>query len=166
MLASAGVKLLVNGPIPVSADGEPLMGLAPEYDNVFVAAGFQGYQACHATAVLLDDYAMAAGIGAGGGAGLMMAEWILHGRYARTRRLSALLSAALLYGCIAAGRVWICGRWTCGDSARCTTRGSSSKRAPVCPDLITSNISPCLLALSQLMSTATIIVSTGRETRE
>lgn len=38
----ATLKLLVNGPIPVSPDGEPLLGLAPEYSNAFVAAGFTG----------------------------------------------------------------------------------------------------------------------------
>ncbi|MBM3584011.1 MAG: FAD-dependent oxidoreductase [Alphaproteobacteria bacterium] len=57
----AGVQTLINGPIPVSADGEPIMGLAPERDNVFVACGFT------------------AGIAASGGAGLAMANWIVDG---------------------------------------------------------------------------------------
>ena len=56
-----GVRKLVNGPIPISPDGEPLMGRCDELANVFVAAGFT------------------AGIGASGGAGKYMAEWIMHG---------------------------------------------------------------------------------------
>lgn len=56
-----GVRKLVNGPIPISPDGEPIMGLSPEFSNVFVAAGFT------------------AGIGASGGAGRFMSEWILGG---------------------------------------------------------------------------------------
>jgi len=57
-LETAGVRSLINGPIPVSADGGPVMGLAPGRDNVYVACGFT------------------AGIAAAGGAGRMMAEWI------------------------------------------------------------------------------------------
>jgi sarcosine dehydrogenase len=60
-LNEVGIKSLINGPIPVSADGEPIMGLAPERDNVFVACGFT------------------AGIAASGGAGRAMAAWILEG---------------------------------------------------------------------------------------
>ncbi len=56
-----GVRQLVNGPIPYSADGDFVMGKAPELDNAFVAAGFLY------------------GIAAGGGAGRMMAEWIIDG---------------------------------------------------------------------------------------
>jgi 4-methylaminobutanoate oxidase (formaldehyde-forming) len=54
----AGVRRIVNGPIPYSADGEFVMGRAAEWENVFIAAGFLY------------------GIAAGGGAGRMMAEWI------------------------------------------------------------------------------------------
>jgi sarcosine dehydrogenase len=56
-----GFKQLINGPIPVSPDGEPIMGQAIERDNVFVACGFTS------------------GIAAAGGAGRAMAEWILQG---------------------------------------------------------------------------------------
>ncbi len=56
-----GVRELINGPIPYSADGDFVMGKAPELDNCFVAAGFLY------------------GIAAGGGAGQMMAEWITEG---------------------------------------------------------------------------------------
>ncbi len=61
LMREVGVRTLINGPIPVSADGEPIMGPAPELDNFFVACGFT------------------AGIAASGGAGKTMAEWIVHG---------------------------------------------------------------------------------------
>jgi 4-methylaminobutanoate oxidase (formaldehyde-forming) len=60
-LTEAGVRKLINGAIPVSADGEPIIGLAPERDNVYLACGFT------------------AGIAAAGGAGLALAEWIVNG---------------------------------------------------------------------------------------
>ncbi len=56
-----GIRELINGPIPVSPDGEPVMGPVPELDNFFVACGFT------------------AGIAASGGAGKTMAEWITAG---------------------------------------------------------------------------------------
>jgi 4-methylaminobutanoate oxidase (formaldehyde-forming) len=61
VLNEIGIQTIINGPIPVSADGEPILGLAPELDNFFVAAGFT------------------AGIAASGGAGEAMANWILDG---------------------------------------------------------------------------------------
>lgn len=61
VLNEIGIQTVINGPIPVSADGEPIMGLAPELDNFFVACGFT------------------AGIAASGGAGEAMANWILDG---------------------------------------------------------------------------------------
>lgn len=57
-----GVRKLINGPIPYSADGDFIMGKAPEYDNLFVNSGFLY------------------GIAAGGGAGLMMAQWLVEGQ--------------------------------------------------------------------------------------
>ena len=61
VLGEVGIRTVINGPIPVSADGEPVMGRAPELDNLFVACGFT------------------AGIAASGGAGAAMARWILDG---------------------------------------------------------------------------------------
>ena len=61
VLNEIGIQTVINGPIPVSADGEPLIGLAPGLDNFFVACGFT------------------AGIAASGGAGLALANLILHG---------------------------------------------------------------------------------------
>jgi glycine cleavage system T protein len=60
VLNDTGIQAVINGPIPVTADGEPIMGLAPELDNFYVACGFT------------------AGIAASGGAGLAMANTILH----------------------------------------------------------------------------------------
>ncbi len=61
VLNEVGIRSLINGPIPVSADGEPIMGPAPGLDNFFVACGFT------------------AGIAACGGAGRAMAHWIVEG---------------------------------------------------------------------------------------
>jgi 4-methylaminobutanoate oxidase (formaldehyde-forming) len=61
LLNELGVRQLINGPIPVTPDGEPIMGKAPELDNVFVAGGFTS------------------GIAAAGGAGRQLAHWIQHG---------------------------------------------------------------------------------------
>jgi len=62
VLDQAGIRSLINGPIPYSADADFVMGRVPELDNYFVATGFLY------------------GIAAGGGAGQMMAEWMLEGR--------------------------------------------------------------------------------------
>ncbi len=57
-----GVRQVINGPIPYSADGDFVMGWAPELKNLMVSTGFLY------------------GIAAAGGAGEMIAEWILEGR--------------------------------------------------------------------------------------
>jgi glycine cleavage system aminomethyltransferase T len=62
VIEQAGIRSLINGPIPYSADADFVMGRAPELDNFYVATGFLY------------------GIAAGGGAGKMMAEWMLEGR--------------------------------------------------------------------------------------
>jgi 4-methylaminobutanoate oxidase (formaldehyde-forming) len=62
VLEQAGIRTLVNGPIPYSADADFVMGKVPELDNFYIATGFLY------------------GIAAGGGAGKMMAEWMLDGR--------------------------------------------------------------------------------------
>ena len=61
ILNELGIRELINGPIPVSPDGEPVMGPVTELDNFFVACGFT------------------AGIAASGGAGKTLAEWITAG---------------------------------------------------------------------------------------
>lgn len=57
-----GIRQVINGPIPYSADGDFVMGPAPGLDNLMLATGFLY------------------GIAAGGGAGEMIAEWIVNGR--------------------------------------------------------------------------------------
>jgi len=61
-IEQAGIRTMINGPIPYSADADFVMGKVPELDNYYVATGFLY------------------GIAAGGGAGKMMAEWILEWR--------------------------------------------------------------------------------------
>lgn len=62
IVSSVGVRKMINGAIPISADGDFVMGKVAELDNVFVSCGF------------------VYGIAAAGGAGAVMAEWILEGR--------------------------------------------------------------------------------------
>jgi glycine cleavage system aminomethyltransferase T/glycine/D-amino acid oxidase-like deaminating enzyme len=61
VLGKLGIRTVVNGPIPISPDGEPVMGMAPGLDNFFAACAFTS------------------GIAASGGAGKAAANWILHG---------------------------------------------------------------------------------------
>jgi 4-methylaminobutanoate oxidase (formaldehyde-forming) len=61
-LEKAGVKTLLNGPESFTPDGNFILGEAPELRNYFVAAGFNS-----------------AGIANGGGAGKLLAEWIVGG---------------------------------------------------------------------------------------
>ena len=56
-----GIRDVVNGPIPFSADGDLVMGPIPGLDNAFVASG------------------CVVGIAAGGGVGEVLAEWIMTG---------------------------------------------------------------------------------------
>ena len=61
IIETLGIRLIINGPIPVTPDGEPILGPAPELANVYLAVGFT------------------AGIVASGGAGRALAHWIVHG---------------------------------------------------------------------------------------
>ncbi len=61
ILGELGIRTIVNGPIPISPDGEPIMGMVPGLDNFFAACAFTS------------------GIAASGGAGIAAANWILHG---------------------------------------------------------------------------------------
>jgi len=62
IVGEVGIRQMINGPIPYSADGDFVMGWAPGFDNLMMATGFLY------------------GIAAGGGAGEMIAEWIVDGR--------------------------------------------------------------------------------------
>ena len=61
-LETAKVKMLLNGPESFTPDGNFILGEAPELHNYFVAAGFNS-----------------AGIANSGGAGRLIAEWIVGG---------------------------------------------------------------------------------------
>jgi len=61
ILGELGMRSIVNGPIPISPDGEPIMGPVPGVRNFFAACAFTS------------------GIAASGGAGKALANWILHG---------------------------------------------------------------------------------------
>ncbi|MHA1189112.1 MAG: GcvT family protein [Alphaproteobacteria bacterium] len=62
IVGEIGIRTVINGPIPYSADGDFVMGRPPGFDNLMVASGFLY------------------GIAAGGGAGEAIAQWILDGR--------------------------------------------------------------------------------------
>ena len=62
VLETAGVQTFFNGPESFTPDTAYLLGLAPERDNYFVAAGFNSI-----------------GIQSAGGAGLALARWIIDG---------------------------------------------------------------------------------------
>ncbi len=61
VLGELGMRTIVNGPIPISPDGEPIMGPTPGLSNFFSACAFTS------------------GIAASGGAGKAVANWILEG---------------------------------------------------------------------------------------
>ena len=61
VLNQLGIRTVINGPIPVSADGEPVIGIADGIENLFIACGFTS------------------GIAASAGAGFAVANWIATG---------------------------------------------------------------------------------------
>jgi 4-methylaminobutanoate oxidase (formaldehyde-forming) len=61
VLNQVGIRQVINGPIPYSADGDFIMGWQPGFDNLMLATAFLY------------------GIAAAGGAGEMIAEWVLEG---------------------------------------------------------------------------------------
>ncbi len=61
VLNEIGIRQMINGPIPITADGEPIIGLSPELDNFYLCCG------------------LTSGIAASGGAGWVMANWIVDG---------------------------------------------------------------------------------------
>ncbi|MDF1775149.1 MAG: FAD-dependent oxidoreductase [Rhizobiaceae bacterium] len=62
ILNEVGIRTVINGPIPYSADGDFVMGWVPGIDNLMMATGFLY------------------GIAAGGGAGEMIAQWVVEGQ--------------------------------------------------------------------------------------
>ncbi len=61
-LAEAGVKQMINGPESFTPDGNFILGAAPECVNMYVGAGFNAF-----------------GIASGGGAGWVLADWVMSG---------------------------------------------------------------------------------------
>ncbi|PSH67001.1 GcvT family protein [Phyllobacterium sophorae] len=61
-LETAGVKQMINGPESFTPDGNFILGVAPECSNMFVGAGFNAF-----------------GIASGGGAGWVLAQWVVDG---------------------------------------------------------------------------------------
>ncbi len=61
-LNEAGVKQMINGPESFTPDGNFILGPGPECANLFVGAGFNAF-----------------GIASGGGAGWVLAEWVVSG---------------------------------------------------------------------------------------
>ena len=61
-LEDVGLSAMINGPIPMTPDGNPIIGWAPALQNMFVVTGF------------------IAGIGSAGGVGEFVAKWMLEGR--------------------------------------------------------------------------------------
>jgi sarcosine dehydrogenase len=61
-LETAGVKQMINGSESFTPDGNFILGLAPECENMFVGAGFNAF-----------------GIASGGGAGWVLADWVVRG---------------------------------------------------------------------------------------
>lgn len=61
-LENTGVKDLINGPESFTPDGNFILGEAPELRNFYVGAGFNAF-----------------GIASGGGAGMVLAEWVHKG---------------------------------------------------------------------------------------
>ena len=84
-LKRAGIRRTVNGAISFAPDGRPIVGPIPGIPNFYVACGFLG------------------GIAQGGGVGLALGQWILHGE------------PELSLNCIDVARF---GDWATGEFAR------------------------------------------------
>lgn len=61
-LETVGVKQMINGPESFTPDGNFILGAAPECSNMYVGAGFNAF-----------------GIASGGGAGWVLADWVMKG---------------------------------------------------------------------------------------
>jgi sarcosine dehydrogenase len=62
VLETVGIKQMINGPESFTPDGNFILGAAPQCQNMFVGAGFNAF-----------------GIAAGGGAGWVLAQWVIDG---------------------------------------------------------------------------------------
>lgn len=62
VLETVGVKQMINGPESFTPDGNFILGAAPECSSMYVGAGFNAF-----------------GIASGGGAGWVLADWVMKG---------------------------------------------------------------------------------------
>ena len=61
-LEKAGIKQMINGPESFTPDGNFILGAAPELNNFYMGCGFNAF-----------------GIASGGGAGWVLADWVMKG---------------------------------------------------------------------------------------
>jgi sarcosine dehydrogenase len=61
-LANTGIKQMINGPESFTPDGNFILGRAPELKNFYLGCGFNAF-----------------GIASGGGAGWVLADWVMQG---------------------------------------------------------------------------------------
>src|SRR5262249_47773949 len=66
LLGTVGIKKVINGPIPYTPDGNPLIGPAPGLRNF--------YECC-----VFSFGIVPSGSGRGGGAGKTLADWVVEG---------------------------------------------------------------------------------------
>jgi sarcosine dehydrogenase len=89
ILADTGVKQMINGPESFTPDGNFILGVAPECSNMFVGAGFNAF-----------------GIASGGGAGWVLAEWVVSGEAPMDLWVVDILRFSELHK----DRHWVCER--------------------------------------------------------
>ena len=90
-LETAGVKQMINGAESFTPDGNFILGRAPECANMYVGAGFNAF-----------------GIASGGGAGWVLAEWVMTGE----APLDLWAVDILRFSDLHRDRDWVCER-TC-----------------------------------------------------
>jgi glycine/D-amino acid oxidase-like deaminating enzyme len=112
-LETAEIKMLLNGPESFTPDGNFILGEAPELRNYFVCAGFNS-----------------AGIANSGGAGRLMAEWIVG---ASPAPICGMWTSAALAPSLATARHWPSAparRWAC--TTPCAGRARNWKPCARC----------------------------------
>ena len=88
-LEHTGVKQMINGPESFTPDGNFILGTAPECANMYVGAGFNAF-----------------GIAAGGGAGWVLAQWVVDGEAPMDLWVVDIRRFTDLHR----DRDWVCGR--------------------------------------------------------
>jgi sarcosine dehydrogenase len=88
-LETAGVKKMINGPESFTPDGMFILGVAPGCANMFTGAGFNAF-----------------GIASGGGAGWVLADWVVRGE----APMDLWVADIRRFGPIHADRAWVAER--------------------------------------------------------